>query len=157
LGVTANRSVEVTVHPSLTATLTAGSVSSSNAATPGAPVTFTSNISGGTPPYSETWSFGDGSFASGLSVNHSYASTGTYTVKVTLTDAVGASVETNLSVTVASSSGGGLSAVSGGFGSGLFLGLVLGGVVAAVVLFAAGGRKGRRHPPAGPVSPYVPP
>jgi PKD repeat protein len=159
LGVTANRSVEVIVHPSLAATFSTGNASSSSPPAPGTPVNFTSNISGGTPPYRESWSFGDGSFANGLAVNHSYGSAGTYTVKVTLTDAVGASVETELSVTVAASSstGGGLLAVGGGFGSGLFLGLVLGGVAAAVVLFVVGLRKGGRPPPPGPVSPYVPP
>jgi DNA-binding beta-propeller fold protein YncE len=159
LGVTANRSVVVTVHPSLAATFSTGNASSSSPAAPGTPVAFTSNISGGTPPYRESWSFGDGSFSSGLSVNHSYGSAGTYPVRVTLTDAVGGSVEANLSVTVvvSSSSGGGLSAVSGGFGSGLFLGLVLGGVAAAVVLFVVGLRnRGSPSPPV-PVSPYVPP
>jgi YVTN family beta-propeller protein len=158
LGVTANRSVEVTVHPSLVATFSAGNASSSDTATPGSLVDFSSNISGGTPPYLESWSFGDGSYANGLSVNHSYASAGTYSVKVTLSDAVGGSVGTNLSVTVAasSSSSGGVVALSGGFASGLFLGLVLGGVAAAVVLVVAGLRKGGR-PPSGPPTPYVPP
>jgi YVTN family beta-propeller protein len=157
-GVTASRSMEVAVHPSLAATFSAGNTSSSSPATPGSPVGFSANISGGTPPYQERWSFGDGSYADGLSVNHSYASTGTYSVKVTLTDAVGASVTTTLSVTVAASpsSSGGVSALNGGFVSGLFLGLVLGGVAAAVVLFVAGLRKGGR-PPAGPPTPYVPP
>jgi len=158
LGVTADRSVEVTVHPSLAATFSAGNASSSSAATPGSLVDFSSNISGGTPPYQESWSFGDGSYANGLSVNHSYASAGTYRVKVTLSDAVGGSIGTNLSVTVAasSSSSGGVTPLSGGFASGLFLGLVLGGVAAAVVLFVAGLQKGGR-PPAGPPTPYVPP
>jgi len=159
LGVAANRSVNVTVHSSLTATFTAGSASSSNAASTGSPVNFTSNISGGTPPYRESWSFGDGSFASGLLVNHSYASAGTYRVTVILDDAVGGGVESNLSVTVAASpsSGGSVTGLNGGFGSGLFLGLVLGGVAAAVVLFLAAPRRGARPPPPGPVSPYVPP
>ncbi len=159
LGVTTNRSVEVTVDPSLAATFSTGNASASSPPAPGASVNFTSNISGGTPPYRESWSFGDGSFASGLSVNHSYASAGTYTVKVTLLDAVGATVTTELSVTVAasSSSGSGLLAVGGGFASGLFLGLVLGGVAAAVVLSVVGLRRGGRPPPPAPVSPYVPP
>jgi YVTN family beta-propeller protein len=159
LGVTANQSVSVTVRSSLTATFTAGSISSPNVATAGSPVNFTSNISGGTPPYRESWSFGDGSFASGLSVNHSYGSAGTYSVTVILADAVGGGVESNLSVTVVASpsSGGSVTGLNGGFGSGLFLGLVLGGVAAAVVLFLAAPRRGARPPPPGPVSPYVPP
>ena len=155
---TVSRSMEVVVHPSLAATFSAGNASSANAPTPGSLVDFSTNISGGTPPYQVSWSFADGSYAKGPSVNHSYASAGTYRVKVTLSDAVGGSVETNLSVTVAasSSSSGGVAALSGGFASGLFLGLVVGGVAAAVVLFVAGLRKGGR-PPAGPPTPYVPP
>jgi YVTN family beta-propeller protein len=158
LGVGASRSLEVNVNPSLTATFSSKGGSVSDPAAPASPISFTSNASGGTRPYSVTWSFGDGSFSFGVSANHSYASPGTYSVEAKLTDTVGAGVTTNLTVVVAqnSSSSAGLSSLSGEFGSGLFLGLVAGGVLAAVVLFAVGLRKGAR-PPSGPVSPYVPP
>ncbi|MGA8710647.1 MAG: PKD domain-containing protein, partial [Thermoplasmata archaeon] len=158
LGVMSSRSLDVRVNPSLTATFGSNGGSASNPSAPATPVTFTSNASGGTRPYNVEWSFGDESSSPGLTVNHSYATSGTYSVKVTLSDSVGASVSTNLTVVVAqsSNSSGGLSSLSGGFGSGLFLGLVAGGVLAAAVLFTVGLRKGAR-PPAGPVSPYVPP
>jgi DNA-binding beta-propeller fold protein YncE len=158
LGVAANASVNVTVHPSIAATFSSGNVSSSTPALVATPVLFTSTISGGTPPYSVTWSFGDGSMATGRAVSHSYAAAGSYTVAVTLRDAVGATLETNLTVAVASasSSGGGIASVGGGFAAGLFLGLLLGGVLAAAVLFVARPRKGERPPPS-PGFPYVPP
>jgi chitodextrinase len=43
----------------------------------------------GTPPFSYSWSFGDGTGASGLWANHSFAAPGTYAVRVTITDAHG--------------------------------------------------------------------
>ena len=126
LGVMSSRSLDVRVNPSLTATFGSNGGSASNPSAPATPVTFTSNASGGTRPYNVEWSFGDESSSPGLTVNHSYATSGTYSVKVTLSDSVGASVSTNLTVVVAqsSNSSGGLSSLSGGFGSGLFLGLV---------------------------------
>lgn len=157
LGVTANRSVEITVHPSLTATFRSENASSSSPAVVGTPVAFSATVTGGTAPYEVNWSFGDTSMGSGVSVDHTYGSPGIYTVRANLTDAVGATVETNLTVVVSSpSSGGGITSLGGGFGSGLFLGLLLGGIIAAVILFVAGPRKGARPPPS-PVPPYVPP
>jgi PKD repeat protein len=59
----------------------------------GAPVTFTATASGGTLPYTFTWSFGDGAIAGPLggnpvssSVVHTYAVSGSYTVGVSATD-----------------------------------------------------------------------
>jgi len=158
LGVEANATLNVTVHASLAGQFSSGNVSSSTPALPGSPVAFSSSISGGTAPYSVNWSFGDGSMATGRSVSHSYASAGSYTVAVTVKDAVGATIESNLTVSVqpGSSTGSGITSVGGGFGAGLFLGLILGGVLAAIVLFVARPRKGER-PPATPGSPYVPP
>ena len=158
LGVTANRTVVVTVHPSLSATFHSGNVSTANPATTGTSVAFSATISGGSPPYVLAWFFGDGSMASGLVADHSYGSAGTYTVRAVLTDSVGAVVATNLTIAVSSGpgSGGLITSLGSGFQAGLFLGLLLGGIIAAVVLFVAGPRKGARPPPS-PVPPYVPP
>ncbi len=46
------------------------------------------------------WSFGDGATASGAMASHAYTSPGTYTVKLTVTDATGASASTTQAVTV---------------------------------------------------------
>ncbi len=49
-------------------------------------VTFTGSASGGTSPYSFSWTFGDGSTGSGSTVTHSYSSAGTFTVVLTVKD-----------------------------------------------------------------------
>jgi len=49
-------------------------------------VTFTGSASGGTTPYSFSWTFGDGSSGTGSTVTHAYASTGTFTVVLTVKD-----------------------------------------------------------------------
>lgn len=64
------------------------------------PVTFTGSATGGTQPYSFTWDFGDGSTATGQSVDHSYLLPGAYTVTLTVTDAGGQTAKAYQTVTV---------------------------------------------------------
>ena len=61
-------------------------VSSPSSPIPGQSVTFTASASGGTAPYTFSWSFGDGSSATGNPVTHAYSASGSYTVTVTTTD-----------------------------------------------------------------------
>src|SRR5207245_8119053 len=49
-------------------------------------VSFTGSASGGTPPYSFSWSFGDGSAGTGSAVTHAYSSAGSYTVTLSIKD-----------------------------------------------------------------------
>lgn len=49
-------------------------------------VRFTGVASGGTPPYTFSWSFGDGATGSGSPVSHTYTSDGIYDVVLTVTD-----------------------------------------------------------------------
>ena len=56
---------------------------------PGQPATFTAAISGGLTPYTYTWSFGDGSVGSGPSPTHTFLITGTYNVRLNVTDNTG--------------------------------------------------------------------
>jgi hypothetical protein len=55
------------------------------------------------PPATVSWSFGDGSSATGPAVTHTYAHTGSFPVTVTATDALGNSTSQSGSVTVAAS------------------------------------------------------
>jgi hypothetical protein len=69
---------------------------------PNVPVTLTANPSGGAPPYSYTWSFGDISAnETGQTVTHAYRQTGTYTVTLTATDANGSTTTSTVTITVA--------------------------------------------------------
>ena len=55
--------------------------------TPNSPVTFTATTSGGTSPYTYAWDFGDGTTGTGSPVDHTYSTTGPFTVVLTVTDA----------------------------------------------------------------------
>jgi PKD repeat protein len=52
----------------------------------GQTTTFTATASGGAPPYSFSWNFGDGGQATGTTVTHSYAAAGYYNVTLTAKD-----------------------------------------------------------------------
>src|SRR5713101_2011491 len=69
-------------NPSLTASFNFSPSSPSV----GQAVTFTATVSGGTTPYSFSWTFGDGSTGTGSTVTHAYTSAGTFTVALTVKD-----------------------------------------------------------------------
>jgi len=54
----------------------------------GLPVSFTGTASGGTPPYSVLWSFGDMVASTSLGASHAYGAAGNYTVSLRISDAV---------------------------------------------------------------------
>lgn len=67
----------------------------------GHPLDFNSSLSsGGTPPVSYLWEFGDGKSASTEDASHAYGTAGTFPVSVTATDADGVKTTARLSVTV---------------------------------------------------------
>lgn len=86
----------LTVNADPTVGLSAPSL---NAATP-LSAGFTALPSGGTGAIAASWNFGDGSAGTGLSVDHTYAAAGTYTVSVTISDARGYTAHASEPVTV---------------------------------------------------------
>ncbi|MDE2043871.1 MAG: PKD domain-containing protein [Thermoplasmata archaeon] len=54
-------------------------------------VNLSANASGGTSPLRANWTFGDGSWASGIAVEHVFRSAGSFTPQVVVTDASGRS------------------------------------------------------------------
>ena len=74
------------------------------------PVEFDATVSGGVGPYVASWDFGDGYVATGsLQASHAYASGGSVTVHLAVTDSRGANGVSSLTITlgVAGSGGGG--------------------------------------------------
>src|SRR5207249_1911155 len=70
--------------------------------TVGSPVTFTATVSGGTTPYTFSWSFGDGSAkATTNPVSHTYATKGPKTVQLNVTDGNAVKVITSQTINVA--------------------------------------------------------
>ena len=71
-------------------------------------VTFTATTTGGTAPYTISWSFGDGTTGTGASVTHTYASAQSFTVTENATDSSTPSQITSSTqtITVKAASGG---------------------------------------------------
>lgn len=131
-------------------------------------LTWSVAIAGGTAPYVVEWSFGDGSSPTSQTVNgastsgsHAYAVSGSYTLKVTVTDASGTSVLEEKAVTVQTSTSGNPNSTSSSWGSyplWLLAALVavVGVAVAAVVLAVMRRRRKSAEAPPG-VWPGAPP
>lgn len=80
--------------------LTAGFSYTPSSPQPGQTVSFTGSATGGSPPYSFSWSFGDGASATGNPVSHSYSAAGSYTATLRVTDSTSASVSSTQIITV---------------------------------------------------------
>ncbi len=66
----------------------------------GQSVAFTAMPSGGTSPYTDTWTFGDGSTGSGPTVSHSYTTAGTFQVALTTQDSASPAATASLTKSV---------------------------------------------------------
>ncbi len=66
----------------------------------GSPVTFGANVTGGTAPYSDSWTFGDGTSGLGSPTSHTYSAQGTYTVTLRVQDGNANTASHSMSVTV---------------------------------------------------------
>jgi PKD repeat protein len=100
-GSTARGSASITVNPVLGASFTA------NQSRGGAPlyVAFTSSVSGGTSPYSYSWSFGDSGSSTSSNPDHEYSAVGNYTVTLHVRDAASATASYSLLIQVTPPSG----------------------------------------------------
>ena len=61
---------------------------------------FVAPASGGVPPYTYTWEFGDGAMGAGSTPSHAYMNTGNFTAIVTATDTMGMSDKASVPVVV---------------------------------------------------------
>jgi hypothetical protein len=61
----------------------------------GTPVDFTASVGGGTPPFTYSWSFDDGSSGSGDAVSHVYTTAGTYSPELVVENVCGVSTSTD--------------------------------------------------------------
>jgi len=147
----AKSTVTLTVNPALAAAITASATS----ITAGGTVTFSTNPTGGSGTYTYAWSFGDGttSTAQGPPA-HTFAKAGTYAVNLTVTDSLGGSVKSNVTITVKAAPSTGFS-LSGSTLTYLILGIVaLLVVIVAVVLLT---RRRKKPATAQPWQPGAPP
>ena len=106
----AEGTVSITKTTSTTTTipipqLTAGAIGTSPTGTGLASATvftflFVTAPSGGVPPYTFSWNFGDGAAGAGNTAPHQYADTGNFVATATTTDSKGTSVQASLPVTI---------------------------------------------------------
>ena len=137
----------------------------------GSSVLFTASVAVLVPPfdYNYTWNFGDGTSATtpANATSHTYASTGTYTVNITVRDPLGRTASAERTITiVAPGSGSGLGLASIGGVPGVVIVLLavllvlLGAVVAVVRARRAAAASARESAaggdPSGPVFPGRP-
>ncbi len=149
-GYTVTKTMSVQVNPALSIKLS--TLPSTAPIVVGSSILFNVTISGGTAPYSVFWSFDDGSYASGISTEHSFASPGTYNVSLSVEDAAGVWQNSSDKVTVdANSTGHGL--LGGSVIAGVFVGAVVGLALGTLILFLVGRRR-RKTPPGAP-QPYT--
>jgi PKD repeat protein len=129
-------SVSVTVNPALVASISASATS----ITAGGKVTFTTSPTGGSGTYTYAWSFGDGTTSTVQDpAAHAFGKAGTYAVNLTVTDSVGGSVKSNVTITVKAAPTG--LSLSGSTLTYLLLGIVVLVVVVAAVVLLTRRRK----------------
>ncbi len=146
VGVSATQTKTVTVAALPVATASA----STNAPTAGDTVTFTGSSTGGVSPIGYAWNFGDGATSTDQNPTHAYATPGTYTVTLKVTDPTGATSTTTLTVVVSASSVGTVSTTLATTYAivGLVVGLLV-GVLVAMLLRRRKGSAGGQSPPEG--------
>ncbi len=149
-GLVATASANVEVNPALAASAS----SSVTTVVAGTSLWFNATASGGTPAYHYAWALGDGGTGTTASVEHHYATAGTYTALVWVNDSVGASVLRSVTVTVTSPPGGGTAGNGGALPSWTLWALL---AVVAIAAIAAVALLVRRRRGRGALRPSTPP
>jgi PKD domain len=103
VGATAPYAMHVRGYDAAPPTLGGATIPAS--ASVGAPAAFAASPFDMWGPLTTSWSFGDGATATGASVTHAYARTGSFTATVTATDAVGNAVSQSGTVQVTGGAG----------------------------------------------------
>jgi PKD repeat protein len=93
---TATEKIDVGVAPSLHANINASPTSGKASLT----VYFWGRASGGIPPYTYSWDFGDGQSGTAQNLFHIYSGPGTYSATLTVTDSGGKDNTTSVSIIV---------------------------------------------------------
>lgn len=96
-GVSTASSTSVQVYLALTGTASVDRTATS----PGRLLTFTATAAGGSGAYTYIWTLGDGSSGTGSPLTHAYASPNTYLASVMITDSVGGTASSSVTVAVA--------------------------------------------------------
>ncbi len=155
---TYSASMNIDTRPPLTVAVQANPSSGTAPLT----VNFYSTVSGGTPGYTYSWTFGDGGTGSSANPSHSYTTAGTFTVTLVVSDGMGRTQSSSTTVTVqaASGNGGGTSGTGGVGASSIdWVPIVAIVIIVAVVIIVVAVvlSRGRRQPPEQPPQPYQPP
>lgn len=87
--------------------LSAGFAASPSSPATGQSVSFTASVSGGTSPYSYSWSIGNLGTFTGNPVTTTFATTGSYAITLTVTDSAAHTATSTQTITVTTGSGGG--------------------------------------------------
>src|SRR4030042_5095896 len=96
---TATRSLTITAAAAPSQLVATASASPTSGQAPLA-VNFTGSATGGTSPYSYSWTFGDGGTSTYQNPAHTYSSAGNYTATLTVTDSSSRTASATASVTV---------------------------------------------------------
>ena len=147
VGAIGRASVAVAINPALLVAI----VLPPGGATAGSPVGIVGVPSGGTAPYTWSWTLGDGSMGgTSAIVNHTYAAPGAYEITVTVTDAIGHVGGAIATINVSAAPSAPTVSLTSGIGLGLLIAIVALAAVAVVlgVLLARKGRGSRPPPPA---------
>ena len=135
LGNAVSRSIEIVVRASLSVFLIASVTSGAAPIT----VSFSATMSGGTPPTSYSWDFGDWNTSTEVSPTHRFDRRGVYVVHVTIRDSTGRAGTDNETIQVLAPQADLLSVGSP------FLWLLVGGIGAAAIAAATRARRKRKR------------